>query len=157
MFISKNRPSFDLWWKENLLKHRNASKYYETDCRLAMYLKVVSTTFLPVCFLSLNKSTCKTSSKASSLQKLFPFSRKPNFRILEFQISWCHLMPKYKTRNTFYCINWKVSTVCKWNLAIWWRHGIWISENLKFDYLKNENSFRSEIKNIFPCFTNAVF
>ena len=31
-------------------------------------------------------------------------------------------------------------------LGIWWRHDIWISENLKFDYLKNEKSFRSEIK-----------
>ena len=31
-------------------------------------------------------------------------------------------------------------------LGIWWLHNIWISENLKFDYLKNEKSFRSEIK-----------
>ena len=42
-------------------------------------------------------------------------------------------------------------------LGIWWRHGIWISENLKFDYLKNEKSFRSEIKNIFPCFISSLF
>ena len=41
-------------------------------------------------------------------------------------------------------------------LGIWWRHDIWISEKLKFDYLKNEKSFRSEVKNIFPCFTNAL-
>ena len=34
-------------------------------------------------------------------------------------------------------------------LGIWWRHDIWISEKLKFDYLKNEKSFQSEIKNIF--------
>ena len=34
-------------------------------------------------------------------------------------------------------------------LGIWWRHDIWISENLKFDYLKNEKSFRSEIKTFF--------
>ena len=34
MFISNNRPSFHLWWKENLAKHRKVSKYYETDCRL---------------------------------------------------------------------------------------------------------------------------
>ena len=42
-------------------------------------------------------------------------------------------------------------------LGIWWHHNIWIHEKLKFDYLKNEKSFRSEIKNIFPCFTNAFF
>ena len=29
------------------------------------------------------------------------------------------------------------------------RHDIWISENLKFDYLNNEKSFRSEIKKKF--------
>ena len=42
-------------------------------------------------------------------------------------------------------------------LGIWWRRSIWISENLKFDYLKNEKSFWSEIKNIFPCFTSVLF
>ena len=32
MFLSNNGPSFHLWWKENLVKHREVSKYYETDC-----------------------------------------------------------------------------------------------------------------------------
>ena len=31
MFISNNRPSFHLWWKENLVKHQKVSTYYETD------------------------------------------------------------------------------------------------------------------------------
>ena len=31
-----------------------------------------------------------------------------------------------------------------------------MSEKLEFDYLKNEKSFRSEVKNIFPCFTSAL-
>ena len=30
-------------------------------------------------------------------------------------------------------------------------------DNLKFDYLRKEKSFRSEIKNIFPYFTSALF
>ena len=29
--------------------------------------------------------------------------------------------------------------------GIWWHHNIWKSENLKFDYLKNEKTFRSQI------------
>ena len=29
MFISNNRASFHLWWKENLVKHQKVSKYYE--------------------------------------------------------------------------------------------------------------------------------
>ena len=52
-----------------------------------------------------------------SLQKLFLFSRKSNFRILHFQISWRHQMHKHKTRNTFHWITWEVNTVCWWNLA----------------------------------------
>ena len=33
MFISNNRTSFPLSWKENLVKHREVSKYYENNCR----------------------------------------------------------------------------------------------------------------------------
>ena len=61
-------------------------------------LKVVSATFLLVCFLSLNESPCQAR-----------------------------------------------------------KNDIWISGNLKFDYLKNKKSFQSEIKNIFPCFTSPLF
>ena len=32
MFISNNRASFHFWWKENLVKHQNLTKYYENDC-----------------------------------------------------------------------------------------------------------------------------
>ena len=32
----------------------------------------------------------------------FFFSRKLNFRILDFHISWRHQIPKHETRNTFY-------------------------------------------------------
>ena len=53
----------------------------------ADYLKVVSTTFLLVCFLNLNESTCQTREDVFiSLQKLFRFLRKSSFRILHFQI-----------------------------------------------------------------------
>ena len=31
------------------------------------------------------------------------------FRILDVQISWHHQMPKYKIRNIFYWITWKVN------------------------------------------------
>ena len=32
-FISNNRASFHLWWKEKLVKYQKVSKYYENDCR----------------------------------------------------------------------------------------------------------------------------
>ena len=34
MFISNNRASLHLWWKENLEKHQKVSEYYENDCSL---------------------------------------------------------------------------------------------------------------------------
>ena len=33
MFISNNRASFHLWWKENLVKHQKVLKYFENDQR----------------------------------------------------------------------------------------------------------------------------
>ena len=33
MFMNNNCASFYLWWKEILVKHQNASKYYENDYR----------------------------------------------------------------------------------------------------------------------------
>ena len=33
LFISNNHVSFQLWWKEKLVKYQKVSKYYEDDCR----------------------------------------------------------------------------------------------------------------------------
>ena len=38
----------------------------------------------------------------------------------------------------------------------WWRHEIWISKVLFFDFLENEKSFWIE-KNMFPSFAKALF
>ena len=49
MFISNNRTSFQFWWKENLVKHRKVSKYYETDCLqnfLLHFLFLLTTNFV---------------------------------------------------------------------------------------------------------------
>ena len=51
-FISNNRTSFHLWWKENLLKHRKVSKYYETDRSLRKFSSFVTIKCVPT-FLSL--------------------------------------------------------------------------------------------------------
>ena len=80
---------------------------------LLLSLKVVFATFSLVCFLCLKESTWETRKNVFiSLQKLFLFSGKSNFRILDIQISWCHQMSKYETRNTFYWITWEVNTIC---------------------------------------------
>ena len=76
-------------------------------------LKIVSATFLLVCFLSLNKNTCQT-------RKMFFIHFKSSFRspenqILEFYIFKFHEVIKclkHKTRNTFHWITWEVNKVC---------------------------------------------
>ena len=52
MCISNNRPSFPLWWKENLVKHRKVSKYYETDCGyiLTYFIKSVRNLYFGLVF-----------------------------------------------------------------------------------------------------------
>ena len=90
--------------------------FNRSDSSSEANLKVGSATFLLVCFLSLKESTWEIRTKFS-LQKLFSFSRKSNFRILDIQMLWRHQMPKHETRNTFYWITCKVNTVCWWNLT----------------------------------------
>ena len=46
-----------------------------------------------------------------SLQKLFSFSRKSDFRIIHFKISWRYHMPRHKTRNTFHWVTWEVNSL----------------------------------------------
>ena len=49
MFISNNRLSFDLWGKENLVKHRKVSKYYQNDCLkhfLLLFMSLLTATFV---------------------------------------------------------------------------------------------------------------
>ena len=36
MFITYNPASFHLWSKENIIKHKKVSKYYEHDCKLPL-------------------------------------------------------------------------------------------------------------------------
>ena len=63
------------------------------------------------------ESTSETKMSFISLQKLFSFTIKSNFRILDTQILWRHQMPKYKTRNTFYWVTLEGNIICKWNLG----------------------------------------
>ena len=100
------------------------------------FLKVVSATFLLVCILSLNDRTCQTRKNVfSSLQKLFSLLRKWKFRILHFQISWRHQMPKQKHRNTFHWISWEV------------KHSLLMKFGLFMSHYKRKNFIKKFYKN----------
>ena len=76
------------------------------------FSKVVSATFLLVCFLSLNENTCQFKKMFFILlQKICSLWRNSKFRIVGIQISWRHQMTKHKARNTFYWITWKVNSL----------------------------------------------
>ena len=110
--IVEFQAKLNRFWIDRLLSFTIGMTYMSMQ-QSCCSLKVVSAVIVLVCFLSLNESTFQTRKMFFIwLQKLFPFSRKSNFRILHFQISWRHQMPKHKTRNAFHWITWKVNTVC---------------------------------------------
>ena len=78
-------------------------------------LKVTFTTFLLVCFLSLNESFCETRKMFFTSKALFVLEKiSKNFRSSNFMTS---SMLKHKTRNIFYWITWGVNIVFQWNFA----------------------------------------
>ena len=86
---------------------------FKPDIKFQLVKRCIRYIFLLVCFSSLNESLCQTKKMLFILlQKLFLFMRKSNFLILNFQISWRHLMSNHKTRNTFNWITWEVNTAC---------------------------------------------
>ena len=75
MFISNNRAPFHLWWKENLVKQKKVSKYYENDC-LQIFLLL---------FMSL--LTAKFVKKARIYFILLKKRLKINLKFFKYQIS----------------------------------------------------------------------
>ena len=119
------RFSFNLKWKviflylfhhKTIICQNSGSHVMDQNAlanQIAGFFKVCVHYICAILYLSLNESTCQTRKMCfSSLQKLFSLSKKSNFRILHFQISWHHQMLKHKTRNTFHWITWELNTVC---------------------------------------------
>ena len=82
----------------------------------------------------------------------FPATCFLEFLDKTFSLVTLHTPTKFQSQTvfTFYIIQQNVFLVSCFGIS--WRHDIWISAKFKFDYLKNEKSFRSETKNIFPRF-----
>ena len=80
-----------------------------------------------------------------------------NLLIRKFYFAMLHKLAKFHHQTVFTSQVIQLNMFCISCLGTWWRHDIWISKKLKFDYLKNEKSFWSKIKIIFPCFTTALF
>ena len=120
---------------------------------LAKLLKFVQINTLTFSDSFLQRIPWKLKGPATSFQAIFFL----NFFGKIFSFVILHKLAKFHYQTVFtsqvihqYLL--RVSCLC-----IWWPHDIWILEKIKFDYLKNEKSFRNEMKNIFPCFTNPLF
>ena len=83
-------------------------------CRNLASLKVCVCYICAGLFLSsLNESTCQTRKNVFYFTSKAPFLKIfKSFKILHYQISWCHQIFNHKTRSTFHWITWKVNTVC---------------------------------------------
>ena len=57
MFVTNNHASFHLWWKENLVKHQEVSKYYVHDCGYFLIMIKILDSMMKI-KLSV-KSTCE--------------------------------------------------------------------------------------------------
>ena len=97
----------------------------------------------------------------SFLQRIRWKSRRPwSYFLIKTFLLWYYInRPNFITRlpDCVYLPNYSLNCV----LCFMLRHlmtsrDIWIAEILKFDYLKNEKKFQSEIKNIFSYFTCAL-
>ena len=65
MFLSNNRASLQLWWKENLLKYQKVLKYYENDCRYVQFIKYKKK--------ATNKHTKKTDAHKRKICRILNF------------------------------------------------------------------------------------
>ena len=75
-------------------------------------LKVASSAFSLVCFVSWKESTCETRKNVFYFTwKVFSFLRSSSLNFSDIQRLWRHQIPMHKTRNTFYWITCEVNTV----------------------------------------------
>ena len=130
-FLCLKRSKHNIYWKNEILKQATYIRYVIANL----------STYRPPQVLFYR----------GFFENHFSYSFLINIFLLQYYIKW----PDFITR---LCLLPKsFSEICFVScLGIWWRHDICIAEKIKFHYLKNEKSFRSEVKNIFPCFTGAV-
>ena len=105
---------------------------------IAKLSKIVQITMQTSSDSFLQRILWKSKGPGASFQFTFIiefFDKNVSFVIL-------HKLAKFHYQTVFTTHVIQINMFCDSYLSIWWRHYIWISEKLKFDYLKNEKSFR---------------
>ena len=130
MCITNNHASFRLWWKENLVKYQEVSKYYVHDCRLWHMRHAIThtclSTHLKHAKKSMQKKACLVLFK--KLQGVWQIARLKQQRFLSF--TFC-ITTKILRENHVYLFF--ISLVKWWKLYyIFILHKEWqISKELK--------------------------
>ena len=96
-----NRDSDYFFKKFQILKLVNIIIIRVQDMLRIKVVKVVSATFLLVCFLSLKESFCQNWEECFLFHfKSFFLFLKSKFRILDIQVSWRHQMPNLGSKHS---------------------------------------------------------
>ena len=104
MFISSNRASFHLWWKENLVKHQKVSKYIKNGCRDGSFYPISSKRFDHLETLLTVRRPKKVSSAVSMCR---PLVLSPQSKCTKKTLI---LLQKYHFSVTFHR-NWKLTCI----------------------------------------------
>ena len=103
MLISNNRPSFHLWWKENLGILQQVSKYYEKDCLqifLLLLMSLLKTKFvknihlLGKIYLMFLKNVLKQTRNSFNTKFQAQWkARKSSYQVRQILPLFCDLIP----------------------------------------------------------------
>ena len=103
MFISNNCPSLPLWWKENLIRHQQVSKYYGNDSLqnfLLDFMSLIPTKFVrnshiwaKIYFIFLENVLKQTwNSFYTNIEDQWK-SWKSSYQAKQFLALFCYLIP----------------------------------------------------------------
>ena len=101
MFISNNCISLHLWWKENLVKHRKVSKYYETYTFFHKF-RQRDNIRLKLSTLAINKKVIEQTTSIKFLGILLDehLSWKNHISVIENKV-WKNIGILHKVKNIF--------------------------------------------------------
>ena len=129
MFISNNRPSFHLWWKENLVKHQKVSKCCKTDCLqnfLLLFMYLWTTKFVKnnhiksrIFFVFLKNALKQTWNSLNTKFQPHWKDWKSSYQVRQIAGHFFHLIHCTENHIFFFQTSWKDDVSKKNCAAIW--------------------------------------
>ena len=137
MFISNNRASFHLRWKENLVKYQKVSKSYETDCSSNFHKQELIFSIIKR-WIQSNHKILKSFLTLGSGIKSYVQNTSSNFH-----------------KQGLFLQNHQMNQIKLWNLKKFYDHRIWGLETV-FELLGAEDVLRYKSSALASIFTNRT-